>query len=67
MHSKNFNANTPNKSTERNQIRQNERKSIKIDSVAGVLNLFNPHMHEIFLQLSCMKWVLGNPQKEILN
>ena len=27
----------------------------------------NPHMHEIFLQLSCMKWVPGNPKIEILN
>ena len=27
----------------------------------------NPHMHEIFLQLSCMKWVPGNLQKEMLN
>ena len=29
--------------------------------------VINPHMHEIFLQLFCMKWVPGNPQKEMLN
>ena len=28
---------------------------------------FNPHMHEISLQLYCMKWVPGDSQKEILN
>ena len=28
---------------------------------------YDPHMREIFLQLSCMKWVPGNPQKEMLN
>ena len=27
----------------------------------------NPHMHKIFLQLYCMKWVTGDSQKEILN
>ena len=30
-------------------------------------HLFNPHIHEIFLQLYCMEWVLGDSQKEILN
>ena len=29
--------------------------------------IINPHMHEIFLQLYCMKWVHGDPQKEMLN
>ena len=29
--------------------------------------VFNPHMHEIFLQLYCTKWVPGDSQKEILN
>ena len=41
IHSKNFNTNTPNISTERNPIRQNERKSMKFDSVAGISNSFN--------------------------
>ena len=27
----------------------------------------NPHMHEIFLQRYCMKWVPGDPLKEIIN
>ena len=26
-----------------------------------------PHMHEIFLQRYCMKWVLGDPLKEMIN
>ena len=30
-------------------------------------NPVNPHVHKIFLQLYCMKWVPGDPQKEILN
>ena len=30
-------------------------------------SLFNPHMHDFFLQLYCMKWVPGDSQKEILN
>ena len=41
IHSKNFNTNTPNISTEWNPIWQNERKSMKLDSVIGVLNSFN--------------------------
>ena len=28
---------------------------------------FNPHMHEIFLQRYCMKWVPGDPLKEMIN
>ena len=28
---------------------------------------FNPHMHEIFSQRYCMKWVPGHPQKKMLN
>ena len=28
---------------------------------------FNSHMHEIFLQRYCMKWVPGNPLKEMIN
>ena len=27
----------------------------------------NPHMHEIFLQRYCMKWVSGDPLKEMIN
>ena len=27
----------------------------------------NPHMHEIFLKLCCMKQVLGDPQNDMLN
>ena len=27
----------------------------------------NPHMHEIFLQRCCMKWVPGDPLKEMIN
>ena len=27
----------------------------------------NPHMHEIFLQRYCMKWVPGDPLKEMIN
>ena len=30
-------------------------------------NCFNPHMHEIFLQYYCMKWVPGDPLKEMIN
>ena len=30
-------------------------------------NDINPHMHEIFLQRYCMKWVPGNPLKEMIN
>ena len=26
-----------------------------------------PHMHEIFLQRYCMKWVPGDPLKEMIN
>ena len=29
--------------------------------------VFNPHMHEIFLQRYCMKWVPGDPLKEMIN
>ena len=29
--------------------------------------LINPHMHEIFLQRYCMKWVPGDPLKEMIN
>ena len=32
-----------------------------------VLFQFNPHMHEIFLQRYCMKWVSGDPLKEMIN
>ena len=28
---------------------------------------FNPHMHEIFLQRYCMKWVPGDTLKEMIN
>ena len=27
----------------------------------------NPHMHEIFLQRYCLKWVPGDPLKEMIN
>ena len=27
----------------------------------------NPHMHGIFLQRYCMKWVPGDPLKEMIN
>ena len=37
----------------------------KIDILEG--NDINPHMHKIFLQLYCMKWVPRDSQKEILN
>ena len=30
-------------------------------------NYFNPHMHEIFLQLYCVKWVPRDSQKDMLN
>ena len=33
---------------------------------AHILDCFNPQMHEIFLQLYCMKWVPGHSQKDIL-
>ena len=29
--------------------------------------LINPHIHEIFLQRYCMKWVAGDPLKEMIN
>ena len=29
--------------------------------------IFNPHMLEIFLQLYCMEWVHGDPQKGMLH
>ena len=32
-----------------------------------ILMVFNPHMHEIFLQRYCMKWVPGDPLKEMIN
>ena len=32
-----------------------------------LLVALNPHMHEIFLQRYCMKWVLGDPLKEMIN
>ena len=32
-----------------------------------VINDFNHHMHEIFLQLYCMKWVPEDSQRETLN
>ena len=31
------------------------------------LTILNPHMHEIFLQRYCMKWVPGDPLKEMIN
>ena len=42
------------------------------DKIPDITNVatkttLNPHMHEIFLQLSCMKWVPGNPKLEMLN
>ena len=27
----------------------------------------NPHVHKIIFQRNCMKWVPGDPQKEMLN
>ena len=30
-------------------------------------NFINPHMHKIFLQVYCMKWISGDPRKEMLN
>ena len=30
-------------------------------------NIVNSHMHEIFLQRYCMKWVPGDPLKEMIN
>ena len=38
--------------------RQNEFRIEKI---------INPHMYEIFLQRYCMKWVPGDPLKEMIN
>ena len=29
--------------------------------------IVNPHMHEIFLQRYCMKWVPRDPLKEMIN
>ena len=29
--------------------------------------VFNPHMHEIFLQRYCMKWVPGDQLREMIN
>ena len=29
--------------------------------------VFNPHMHEIFLKRYCMKWVPEDPLKEMIN
>ena len=29
--------------------------------------IINPHMHEIFLQRYCMKWVPGDTPKEMIN
>ena len=40
-------------------------------SVPGLIlrmaKFVNPHMHEIFLQRYCMKWVPGDPLKEMIN
>ena len=36
---------------------------LDLNGVAGI----NPHMHEIFLQRYCMKWVPGDPLKEMIN
>ena len=33
----------------------------------GTFLQFNPHMHEMFLQCYCMKWVPGDPLKEMIN
>ena len=41
--------------------------SFKIDYFFRFQFDFNPHMHEIFLQRCCMKWVPGDPQKEIVS
>ena len=30
-------------------------------------NIVNSHMYEIFLQRYCMKWVPGDPLKEMIN
>ena len=41
---------------------------IPTDSVGTYyLQDFNPHMHEVFLQRYCMKWVPGDPLKEMIN
>ena len=31
------------------------------------LTILNPHMHDIFLQRYCMRWVPGDPLKEMIN
>ena len=42
----------------------------KIDDVVfsnDDIVVVNPHMYEIFLQRYCMKWVLVDPLKEMIN
>ena len=42
--------------------------SLHVDSgMFSETGRFNPHMHENFLQRYCMKWVPGDPLKEIIN
>ena len=39
---------------------------LKSQKRAG-MNRVNPHMPEIFLQRYCIKWVPGDPLKEMIN
>ena len=43
-------------------------ESCSLSKAARILSTYlNPHMHEIFLQRYCMKWVPGDPLKEMIN
>ena len=58
----NDNDNDYNKHNEKNKKKM-KKKSVQPPATV----LFNHHMHEIFLQLYCMKRIPWDPQKEMLN
>ena len=43
------------------------RKLVKKLNLLHGFYMLNPHMHEIFLQLYCMKWISRDRRKEMLN
>ena len=43
-------------------------KLLRLKTLGDMNRIYNiPHMHEIFLQRCCMKWVPGDPLKEMIN
>ena len=52
------------------ELNADNSNKIYLDRIYMLLDVYaplNPHMHEIFLQRYCMKWVPGDPLKEMIN